>query len=108
MEAGDLQTSGLGHVQALDGLRGVAVAGVVAHHLGYLEGGFLGVDLFFVLSGFLITSLVLAEWSSTGAIRLGRFWVRRGRRLLPALFVVLAAVSLYAVFAADTGELSRI
>jgi peptidoglycan/LPS O-acetylase OafA/YrhL len=108
MEAGDLQSSGLGHVPALDGLRGVAVAGVVAHHLGYLEGGFLGVDLFFVLSGFLITSLVLHEWSSTGGIRLGHFWVRRGRRLLPALFVVLAAVSLYAVLGADTGELSRI
>jgi peptidoglycan/LPS O-acetylase OafA/YrhL len=84
------------------------VAGVVAHHLGYLEGGFLGVDLFFVLSGFLITSLVLAEWTSSDAIDLGHFWLRRGRRLLPALFVVLVAVALYAAFSAQGLELPRI
>jgi len=107
-EAGDLQHQGLGYVPALDGLRGAAVAGVVAHHLGYLEGGFLGVDLFFVLSGFLITSLVLAEWSRTDGIDLGHFWLRRGRRLLPALFVVLVAVAFYAAFTATGLELPRI
>jgi peptidoglycan/LPS O-acetylase OafA/YrhL len=107
-EAGDLRHQGLGYVPALDGLRGAAVAGVVAHHLGYLEGGFLGVDLFFVLSGFLITSLVLTEWVATDGIDLGHFWLRRGRRLLPALFVVLVAVAFYAAFTATGIELPRI
>jgi peptidoglycan/LPS O-acetylase OafA/YrhL len=107
-EAGDLRHVGLGYVPALDGLRGAAVAGVLAHHLGYLDGGFLGVDLFFVLSGFLITSLVLSEWASSDDIDLGHFWLRRGRRLLPALFVVMVAVAFYAAFSANGIELPRI
>jgi len=107
-EAGDLRHQGLGYVPALDGLRGAAVAGVVAHHLGYLDGGFLGVDLFFVLSGFLITSLVLTEWASSDGIDLGHFWLRRGRRLLPALFVVMVAVAFYAALSANGIELPRI
>jgi peptidoglycan/LPS O-acetylase OafA/YrhL/lysophospholipase L1-like esterase len=80
---------------ALDGLRGVAVLGVVLYHAGVpvLPGGFLGVDLFFVLSGFLITSLLLVEWSSRGRIDLRTFWMRRARRLLPALVLVLLAVA---------------
>ena len=84
------------HVPALDGLRGVAVIGVLAFHLGHLQGGFLGVDLFFVLSGYLMTSLLVAEWAETGRIGLGAFWARRARRLLPALFLVLLAVAAYA------------
>jgi peptidoglycan/LPS O-acetylase OafA/YrhL len=99
---------GIRHVPALDGLRGIAVVGVVAHHLGYLRGGFLGVDLFFVLSGYLITSLVLHEWAHTGRVDLGRFWSRRARRLLPALFVVLGAVIAYAAYAAEPVEKNRI
>ena len=79
---------------ALDGLRGVAVAAVVVFHLEHLSGGFLGVDLFFVLSGFLITSLLLVEFDGRNAIDLGRFWSRRARRLLPALFLLLGAVAL--------------
>ena len=86
----------LPHVPALDGLRGVAVVGVLAFHLGHLRGGYLGVDLFFVLSGFLITSLLLVEREGTGRIDLGAFWARRARRLLPALFLLLAAVAAYA------------
>ena len=74
----------LAHQPALDGLRGLAVAGVLAYHLGWLEGGFLGVSLFFTLSGFLITNLLLAERDARGGIRLGAFWGRRFRRLLPA------------------------
>src|SRR4030095_5090518 len=74
---------------ALDGLRGVAVAAVVAFHLEHLQGGFLGVDLFFVLSGFLITSLLLVEFDGRRAIDLGRFWSRRARRLLPPLVLPL-------------------
>jgi peptidoglycan/LPS O-acetylase OafA/YrhL len=95
--------AGLRHIPALDGLRGAAVTGVLLFHAGYLTGGYLGVDLFFVLSGFLITSLLLAEWQGSGRIRLGTFWARRARRLLPALFGVLVGVAFYAaVFAAPS------
>ena len=87
------------HLPALDGLRALAILGVIAYHLGlgWASGGYLGVDLFFVLSGFLITSLLLEEWRGAARIRLGAFWGRRARRLLPALFLVLIAVALYAV-----------
>jgi len=80
------------HWPALDGLRGLAVAAVIAYHLGHVPGGFLGVDLFFVLSGFLITSLLLREHTRSGRIDLRRFWERRARRLLPALAATLVAV----------------
>lgn len=87
----------LQHVPALDGVRGVAVALVVLYHLGLpAPGGFLGVDLFFVLSGFLITTLLLREWASDGRIDLIRFWLRRARRLLPALFVLLIVAAVVA------------
>ena len=87
------------YLPALDGLRAFAVAGVFAYHLGFgwASGGYLGVDLFFVLSGFLITSLLLEEWVTTARIRLGSFWARRARRLLPALFLVLVAIAVYVV-----------
>ncbi len=81
------------YLPGLDGLRAVAVAAVVAYHLGELPGGFLGVDVFFVVSGFLITRLLLAEHERTGRIALGAFWRRRFRRLLPALLVVVAVVA---------------
>lgn len=68
------------HWPALDGLRGLAVAGVVAYHLGWISGGFLGVDLFFALSGFLITTLLVREHRTTGRIDLLEFWGRRFRR----------------------------
>jgi peptidoglycan/LPS O-acetylase OafA/YrhL len=96
------------YVASLDGLRGVAVAGVLLFHGGYLTGGYLGVDLFVVLSGFLITSLLLAESEQTGEIALRGFWSRRARRLLPALGAMLAFVVLYATFVAAPAELSRI
>jgi len=80
------------HEPALDGLRGVAVAAVVAFHLERVQGGFLGVDLFFVLSGFLITSLLLREAAGRGGIGLRAFWARRARRLLPALWLLLVGV----------------
>ena len=83
------------HLPALNGLRALAVFGVVAYHLqlGWASGGYLGVDLFFVLSGFLITSLLLEEWVGTGRVVLGDFWARRAKRLLPALFLVLVALA---------------
>ena len=76
----------------IDGLRAVAVAAVFLYHanLSWMPGGFLGVDVFFVISGYLITSLLLAEFRERGGIALGRFWAGRARRLLPALFVLLA------------------
>ena len=97
----------------LDGLRALAVIGVFLYHArpyadgtGYLPGGFLGVDLFFVLSGYLITSLLLVEWEARNQIDLRRFWLRRARRLLPALVVVvLASLILAAIFA--RGDLAR-
>jgi peptidoglycan/LPS O-acetylase OafA/YrhL len=98
----------LTHVDALDGLRGVAVAGVVLFHADALQGGFLGVDLFFVLSGFLITTLLLRERLESGTVRLGAFWARRARRLLPALAGVLVGVALYAWLLADPTELGRL
>ncbi len=86
------------HLPALDGLRAVAVCAVMAYHLGFgwAGGGYLGVDLFFVLSGFLITSLLIEERSATGMISLRRFWSRRAHRLFPALLIMLGAVALYA------------
>jgi peptidoglycan/LPS O-acetylase OafA/YrhL len=86
----------------LDGLRALAVAAVFLYHarIDWLPGGFLGVDLFFVLSGYLITSLLLVEWEARNRIDLRRFWMRRARRLLPALVVVvLGALVLSSIFA---------
>ncbi len=99
---------GLGHLPALDGLRGAAVAAVLLYHGGYLTGGYLGVDLFFVLSGFLITSLLLSEQRGTGRIDLKAFWARRARRLLPALFLLLGGVALFALIWAEPIDLGQI
>jgi peptidoglycan/LPS O-acetylase OafA/YrhL len=93
----------------LDGLRALAVIGVFLYHAWphsdggpWLTGGFLGVDLFFVLSGYLITSILLIEWEHHRRIDLLRFWARRARRLFPAVVVVvLAALFLSAIFARD-------
>jgi peptidoglycan/LPS O-acetylase OafA/YrhL len=80
----------LGYVPALDGLRGVAIALVVSHHFfGWPFGGSLGVDLFFCLSGFLITTLLLEERAATGVVSLRGFYIRRARRLFPALAALL-------------------
>lgn len=91
------------HMPGLDGVRAVAVTAVLLFHAdpSWLPGGFLGVDVFFTLSGFLITSLLIAELGETGRIRFGRFYLRRARRLLPALFLVLVATSLLAVTVAQ-------
>ena len=87
----------LGHVPALDGIRGIAILLVLgAHAHEVIPGGGFGVDLFFVLSGFLITSLLVGEWSSSGRISLRAFFRRRALRLLPALVLVLGAFTLAA------------
>jgi peptidoglycan/LPS O-acetylase OafA/YrhL len=83
----------LGYVPALDGLRGVAILGVLGVHLFGLSGGFYGVDLFFVLSGFLITTLLLEEHDRTGRVSLRAFYIRRARRLMPALCAVLVLIA---------------
>jgi peptidoglycan/LPS O-acetylase OafA/YrhL len=86
---------GLPYLPGLDGLRALSVLAVVGYHaeLSGLSGGFLGVEVFFVLSGYLITALLLVEREDRGWIDLGAFWRRRARRLLPAVAVMLAAVS---------------
>lgn len=90
-------------VDSLDGIRTIAVLLVVAFHVGVpgLSGGYLGVDVFFVLSGFLITTLLIKELSRTGRIDLGRFWARRALRLMPAALLVILAVVLWALFVAE-------
>ena len=95
---------------ALDGVRAFAVLSVFAYHLdaGWAQGGFLGVDAFFVLSGFLITSLLIGEFARHGGIGFAGFWARRARRLLPALLLVLLAVAAYAVLAAPADQLDRL
>ena len=77
----------LPYIAGLDGIRALAVLAVLCYHANYpwALGGFLGVETFFVLSGFLITALLLGEWRASGGIDLKAFWVRRARRLLPAV-----------------------
>src|SRR5215208_185494 len=88
----------VGHSQrympGLDGLRAIAVLAVIAYHLNpaWAPGGLLGVGVFFTLSGYLITDLLLGQRAATGRLQLGDFWLRRARRLLPALFLTLAVV----------------
>jgi peptidoglycan/LPS O-acetylase OafA/YrhL/lysophospholipase L1-like esterase len=100
----------LAYMPALDGVRAMAVAAVLLYHgdVSWARGGYLGVDAFFVLSGFLITSLLLAEWRGDGRIALSAFWARRARRLLPALFLVLAAVAAYGAVIAAPAELAHL
>jgi peptidoglycan/LPS O-acetylase OafA/YrhL len=87
----------------LDGIRAVAVLGLIAFHTGisFVPGGFYGVDAFFVLSGYLITTLLVSEWADSGTIRLRRFWAGRARRLLPALFVLVAVIGGVLIFIPD-------
>ena len=94
-----LGPSHMGYIPSLDGLRALAVLAVILYHahFSWIRGGFIGVEVFFVVSGFLITSLLLEESEDTGGISLRQFWLRRARRLLPALFSMLVAVSAWAL-----------
>ncbi|MFZ0668027.1 MAG: acyltransferase, partial [Acidimicrobiales bacterium] len=97
-------------LRALDGIRAFAVTAVILFHAGItaVSGGLLGVDVFFVLSGFLITSLLCTEHGRSGSIRLGRFWAARARRLLPGLFVLLIGIAVFAWIFRQTLDLSSI
>jgi len=98
----------LGYRRGLDGLRGVAIIAVLGLHglVPGFGGGWLGVDIFFVLSGFLITVLLLEERATCGSISIGRFYGRRALRLLPSLFLVLTAVAGYTLVRAVGRDLS--
>jgi peptidoglycan/LPS O-acetylase OafA/YrhL len=99
-----------GNQPGLDGLRALSVAVVIGYHAGFpsLRGGWIGVEVFFVVSGFLITTLLLEERGRTGRIDVRRFWGRRARRLLPALGVMLAAVAVWALVAGTDQQLSQL
>src|SRR6476620_4616740 len=84
----------LSHRPALDGVRALAVLAVVAFHTEVLHAGWVGVDLFFVLSGYLITGLLAAEVDRSGSIALRRFWTRRFRRLVPGLVLLFALTAM--------------
>ncbi len=89
------------YMPGLDGLRAIAVIAVIIYHLNpqILSGGFLGVDTFFVISGFLITSLLLHEYRENGKIDLKNFWIRRFKRLIPAVvFLLMVLVTYMAIF----------
>ena len=88
----------MGYQPGLDGLRAISVIAVILYHAGlpWMQGGFFGVEVFFVVSGYLITSLLLDERAQNNRVSLGQFWLRRARRLLPALFTMLVAVALWA------------
>ncbi len=89
------------YMPGLDGLRAIAVLAVIAFHVqfGWAPGGLLGVGIFFTLSGYLITDLLLNRWTASGRLHLAEFWMRRARRLLPALFVMLAVVTAWVTIA---------
>ncbi len=100
----------MGYQPALDGLRAVSVIGVILYHAGFswMHGGFFGVEVFFVVSGFLITALLIDEKESSGTTNLPQFWLRRARRLLPALLAMLVAVGAWAAIAGTDEQLARL
>lgn len=99
----------LRYLPGLDGIRALSVAAVIAYHLdyGWATGGYLGVEVFFVLSGFLITRLMLDEEWRTGAISRSQFWLRRARRLLPAVIALVVGVWIWAIAVLPVGEAAQ-
>jgi peptidoglycan/LPS O-acetylase OafA/YrhL len=97
--------TGRDRILALDGLRAVGVLLIMSFHFGvdWLPGGFVGVDVFYVLSGYLITGLLVGEFKKRSSIKLASFWLRRARRLLPALIIVLIVVTLLVRYDATAG-----
>ena len=95
---------------ALDGLRALAVSAVLLFHQGFpwAGGGFLGVDIFFVLSGYLITGLLVEEWRANGRVSLTAFWARRARRLLPALYLFMLGIVVYTILFVAPQDLGKL
>lgn len=87
------------YVPSIDGLRALAVIAVIAYHLNFswAKGGFIGVDIFFVLSGYLITNILLTQWEKNQTLQLKQFWLRRFRRLIPAAYVMIVVVVIFSV-----------
>ena len=86
------------YVSSLDGIRALCILAVMGHHFGFCDPGWIGVEMFFVLSGFLITTLLCQENEKTGTIALGRFWARRGFRLLPIYWLYIGVVTIAILF----------
>jgi peptidoglycan/LPS O-acetylase OafA/YrhL len=107
---GGTSRSMLPYEPALDGLRGVAVAGVLLFHgdVSFVTGGFLGVSTFFTLSGFLITTLLLRERERRGRVHLAGFWARRFRRLMPAALLALLLAVVFTAIAGDAYQQERL
>ena len=100
----------MGYQPSLDGLRALSVGVVLLYHAGFswMHGGFFGVEVFFVVSGFLITSLLLDESDRNGQVSFLQFWLRRARRLFPALYAVLLAVAVWAAIAGSAEQQSQV
>jgi peptidoglycan/LPS O-acetylase OafA/YrhL len=100
----------MGYQPSLDGLRALSVGVVLLYHAGFswMHGGFFGVEVFFVVSGFLITSLLLDETQRHGHVSFRQFWLRRARRLFPALYAVLLAVAVWAALAGSAEQQSQL
>ena len=112
----DHRPARLHYLVGIDGLRAISVLAVLIYHnyaipigrsAGPLPGGFLGVEVFFVISGYLITSLLLDERRRTGGVAFKQFWFRRARRLLPALFLVVARDHVVAAVHARCGRIAE-
>ena len=105
-----LQPPRMGYQPGLDGVRALSVVAVILYHAGFswMHGGFFGVEVFFVVSGFLITALLIEEREREGRVGLRQFWLRRFRRLLPALAAVLVAVGVWAVFSGSLEQHSQL
>jgi peptidoglycan/LPS O-acetylase OafA/YrhL len=100
----------MGYQPSLDGLRALSVGVVLLYHAGFswMHGGFFGVEVFFVVSGYLITSLLLDESDRNGRVSFRQFWLRRARRLFPALYAVLLAVAVWAALAGSAEQQSQL
>jgi len=97
-----------GSAPSLDGVRAIAVLLVMAQHLGYVYAGGLGVDIFFVLSGYLITAILVSEFAATGEISLKKFYARRALRILPAVLLLLIVINIFVAIFETGAQGSRV
>jgi peptidoglycan/LPS O-acetylase OafA/YrhL len=105
-----LARTSMGYQPGLDGLRAISVVAVILYHAGFswMHGGFFGVEVFFVVSGYLITMLLIEEREKTGGVSLSQFWLRRARRLFPALFLMMFAVAAWTAVLGTAEQASRL